>query len=119
MASVPVPARRGKNLSVRVQARLGWAPSSLRAWWRTPAAHTSKEGALTRADVERFLRVDLLPQLLPGHARVPGSVLVRVQARLRWTTPAFTRAAISSAWPRVRVVGCCICPRILRTGHLR
>ncbi len=61
-------------------------------------AHTSKEGALTRADVERFFQVDLLPRLLPqrlpGHARVPGSVRVRVQARLRWTTPAFTRAAI-------------------------
>ena len=31
---------------------------------------------MTRADVERFFRVDLLPRLLPGHARVPGSVLV-------------------------------------------
>ena len=31
---------------------------------------------MTRADVERFFRVDLLPRLLPGHARVRGSVLV-------------------------------------------
>ena len=33
-------------------------------------AHTSKEGAMTRADVERFFRVDLLPRLLPGSVLV-------------------------------------------------
>ncbi len=37
-------------------------------------ATTSKLGAMTRADVERFLRRDLLPRLLPR--LLPGSVLV-------------------------------------------
>ena len=37
---------------------------------------------MTRADVERFFEVHLLPQLLPGHARVPGSVLVLDNARI-------------------------------------
>jgi transposase len=47
--------RRGKNLSVLGALDLEGV-----------VKHTSKEGALTRADVEHFLRVDLLP----------GSVLV-------------------------------------------
>ena len=54
-----LPARRGKNLSVLGAIDLEGV-----------VAHTSKEGALTRADVERFLRVDLLPQLLPGSVLV-------------------------------------------------
>jgi transposase len=33
-------------------------------------AHTSQEGAMTRADVERFFRVALLPRLLPGSVLV-------------------------------------------------
>ena len=54
-----VPSRRGKNLSV------------LGALDREGlVAHTSKEGAMKRADVERFLRVDLLPRLLPGSVLV-------------------------------------------------
>ena len=60
-----VPARRGKNLSV-----LGAIDSE------GVVAHTSKEGAMTRADVEHFFRVDLLPRLLPG------SVLVLDNARI-------------------------------------
>jgi transposase len=50
-----VPAKRGKNLSV------------LGAFDREGMAATvSKLGAMTRADVERFLSRDLLPRLLPG-----------------------------------------------------
>lgn len=54
-----VPARRGKNLSALGALDL-----------EGMVAQTSKEGAMTRADVERFLRVDLLPQLLPGSVLV-------------------------------------------------
>jgi len=54
-----VPARRGKNLSVLGAIALEGV-----------VAHTSKEGAMTRADVERFFEVDLLPQLLPGSVLV-------------------------------------------------
>ncbi len=49
------PARRGKNLSV-----LGALDRE------GVVAQTSQEGAMTRADVERFFRVDLLPRLVPG-----------------------------------------------------
>jgi len=50
-----VPTRRGKNLSVLgAFGILGMV------------ATTSKQGAMTRKDVERFLRKDLLPCLLPG-----------------------------------------------------
>jgi transposase len=54
-----VPVNRGRNLSV-VGAfdRLGMVASA------------SKTGAMTRADFERFLRVDLLPQLTPGSVLV-------------------------------------------------
>ncbi len=76
-----VPARRGKNLSVLGAFDI-----------EGMVATTSKQGAMTRADFERFLRRDLLPRLLPG------CVLVRVQARLRWTTSAFTRAGGSNDW---------------------
>lgn len=63
-----VPFERGVNLS-RVGAfdREGMV------------AITSKLGAMKRVGFEQFLQNDLLPRLLPG------SVLVRVQARLRWT----------------------------------
>jgi len=54
-----VPARRGKNLSVLGAIALEGV-----------VAHTSKEGAMTRADLERFFEVDLLPQLLPGSVLV-------------------------------------------------
>jgi transposase len=54
-----VPARRGKNLSVLGAIDLEGV-----------VAHTSKDGAMTRADVEHFFRVDLLPQLLPGSVLV-------------------------------------------------
>ena len=54
-----VPARRGKNLSV-----LGAFDSE------GMVATTSKLGAMTRADFEQFLRVDLLPRLLPGSVLV-------------------------------------------------
>jgi len=50
-----VPARRGKNLSV-----LGAIDQE------GVIAFTSKEGAMKRADVERFFKRDLLPALLPG-----------------------------------------------------
>ena len=50
-----VPSCRGKNLSVLGAVDvLGMV------------AQTSKQGAVTRADVERFFEQDLLPQLLPG-----------------------------------------------------
>ncbi len=54
-----VPTRRGKNLSVLGAIDLEGV-----------VAQTSKEGAMTRADVERFFRVDLLPRLLPGSVLV-------------------------------------------------
>lgn len=54
-----VPVKRGKNLSV-----LGALDGE------GVVAYTSQEGAMTRADVERFLRVDLLPRLLPGSVLV-------------------------------------------------
>ena len=50
-----VPSRRGKNLSVLGAIDVEGV-----------VAHTSKEGAMTRADVEWFFRRDLLPRLLPG-----------------------------------------------------
>ena len=54
-----VPARRGKNLSVLgafdIEGML---------------ATTSRLGAMTRADFERFLQEDLLPRLLPGSVLV-------------------------------------------------
>ena len=54
-----VPARRGKNLSVLAAFdRIGMV------------ATTSKLGAMTRADFERFLWADLLPRLLPGSVLV-------------------------------------------------
>jgi hypothetical protein len=50
-----VPARRGKNLSVLgAFDRLGMLTT------------VQKLGAMKREDFERFLRVDLLPRLLPG-----------------------------------------------------
>lgn len=54
-----VPARRGKNLSVLGAIDLAGV-----------VAHTSKEGAMTRADVEHFFQVELLPHLLPGSVLV-------------------------------------------------
>ena len=93
-----VPARRGKNLSVLGAFDI-----------EGMVATTSKPGAMTRADFERFLQEDLLPLLLPG------SVLVRVQARLRWTMPAFTREGGSNKWRAKRVVLCCTCRPTRRT----
>ena len=54
-----VPARRGKNLSLLGAIDLEGVVAS-----------TSKEGAMRRADVERFLWLDLLPKLLPGSVLV-------------------------------------------------
>jgi len=54
-----VPARRGKNLSV-----LGAFDVE------GMVATTSRLGAMTRADFERFLQKDLLPCLLPGSVLV-------------------------------------------------
>jgi transposase len=54
-----VPAKRGKNLSV------------LGAFDRYGMITTARQlGAMTREDFERFLRVDLLPRLLPGSVLV-------------------------------------------------
>jgi transposase len=54
-----VPAKRGKNLSV------------LGAFDRIGMLTTvQKLGAMKREDFERFLRVDLLPRLLPGSVLV-------------------------------------------------
>jgi transposase len=54
-----VPTRRGKNLSVLgafdIEGML---------------ATTSRLGAMTRADFQRFLQEDLLPRLLPGSVLV-------------------------------------------------
>ncbi len=60
-----VPARRGTNLSVLGAFDI-----------EGMVAATSKLGAMTRADFERFLHADLLPRLLPG------SVLVLDNARI-------------------------------------
>lgn len=54
-----VPSRRGKNLSVLGAIDVEGV-----------IAHTSKDGAMTRADVERFFRRDLLPRLLAGSVLV-------------------------------------------------
>ncbi len=54
-----VPARRGKNLSVLGALDI-----------EGMLATTSKQGAMTRADFERFLHTDLLPRLLPGSVLV-------------------------------------------------
>jgi transposase len=54
-----VPARRGKNLSVLGAFDI-----------EGMVATTSRLGALTRADFERFLQRDLLPLLLPGSVLV-------------------------------------------------
>jgi transposase len=54
-----VPARRGKNLSVLGAFDI-----------EGMVATTSKLGAMTRADFERFLQEDLLPCLLPGSVLV-------------------------------------------------
>jgi transposase len=54
-----VPTRRGKNLSVLGAFDI-----------EGMVATTSKQGAMTRADVERFLEEDLLPRLLPGSVLV-------------------------------------------------
>jgi hypothetical protein len=50
-----VPAKRGKNLSI-----LGALDKE------GMVAAIGKQGAMKRADIERFLRVDLLPRLEPG-----------------------------------------------------
>jgi hypothetical protein len=54
-----VPARRGKNLSVLGAFDI-----------EGMVATTSRLGAMTRADFERFLQEDLLPRLLPGSVLV-------------------------------------------------
>ncbi len=54
-----VPSRRGKNLSVLGAVDMEGV-----------VAQASKQGAMTRADVERFFQQDLLPQLLPGSVLV-------------------------------------------------
>ena len=93
-----VPAQRGVNRSV-----LGAFGGE------GMVAITSKPGAIKRVDVEAFLREELLPRLLPG------SVLVRVQARLRWTTRAFITVVRSSRSFLRQAAHCCICRRTLRT----
>ena len=54
-----MPSCRGKNLSVLGAINLEGV-----------VAHTSKEGAMTRADVERFFEEELLPHVLPGSVLV-------------------------------------------------
>jgi len=66
-----VPARRGKNLSVLGALDLLGV-----------VAQTSKEGALTRADVERFFQVDLLPRLLPGSVLVLDNASIHKGGRI-------------------------------------
>lgn len=61
----PIPAQRGKNLSV-----LGAFDG------QGMIVRRSKLGAMKRVDFEAFLRRDLLPRLLPG------SVLVLDNARI-------------------------------------
>jgi transposase len=72
-----VPAKRGKNLSV-----LGALDGE------GMIVSMSKEGAMTRADVEHFFRVALLPRLLPGSVLVldnasihKGGQLARLAAK--------------------------------------
>ena len=66
-----VPARRGKNLSV-----LGAFDVE------GMVATTSKLGAMTRADVERFLHADLLPRLLPGSVLVLDNASIHKGGRI-------------------------------------
>ena len=54
-----VPVRRGTNLSVLGALDIEGVVST-----------TNKLGAMTRADFEQFLRVELLPCLLPGSVLV-------------------------------------------------
>jgi transposase len=78
-----VPAKRGKNRLV-----LGALDQE-----EMPAT-TSKLGAMTRADVEWFLRVDLLPRLLAGSVLVLNNASIHKGARSRL------------CWQR-RSVACC------------
>jgi len=66
-----VPARRGKNLSVLGAFDI-----------EGMVATTSKQGAMTRADVEQFLRRDLLPRLLPGCVLVLDNASIHKGGRI-------------------------------------
>ncbi len=66
-----VPARRGKNLSV---------PGAFDI--EGMVATTSKPGAMTRADFERFLQEDLLPLLLPGSVLVLDNASIHKGGRI-------------------------------------
>ncbi len=45
-------------------------------------ATTSKQGAMTRADFERFLQADLLPRLLPGSVLVLDNASIHKGGRI-------------------------------------
>ena len=63
--------KRGEPLVEAVPLRRGKNPSVLGAvGMEGVVAQASKQGAMTRADVERFFKQDLLPQLLPGSVLV-------------------------------------------------
>ena len=66
-----VPARRGKNLSVLGAFDI-----------EGMVATTSKPGAMTRADFERFLQEDLLPRLLPGSVLVLDNASIHKGGRI-------------------------------------
>ena len=66
-----VPARRGKNLSVLGAFDI-----------EGMVATTSKLGAMTRADFERFLQADLLPRLLPGCVLVLDNASIHKGGRI-------------------------------------
>lgn len=66
-----VPARRGKNLSVLGAFDI-----------EGMVATTSKQGAMTRSDFERFLFDDLLPRLLPGSILVLDNASIHKGGRI-------------------------------------
>ena len=66
-----VPARRGTNLSVLGALDI-----------EGMVATTSKQGAMTRADFERFLHTDLLPRLLPGSVLVLDNASIHKGGRI-------------------------------------
>jgi transposase len=68
-----VPARRGKNLSVLGAFDI-----------EGMVATTSRLGAMTRADFERFLHTDLLPRLLPGSVLILDNASIHKGGRIEY-----------------------------------
>jgi transposase len=66
-----VPARRGTNLSVLGAFDI-----------EGMVATTSRLGAMTRADFERFLHGDLLPRLLPGSVLILDNASIHKGGRI-------------------------------------